>query len=195
MSDQEEKDDDKDDTASAKSDPPAKPKKKKKKKNKSDKGADKKLEAAKDERPKEEKAKVKEVAAEEADDDEPPKEERPKAKKPESAAAKVAHGDHAHGHEHAPDRKEYWRTFGILLVLTILEVGLAYTRGSLSKTALVTGLIGMALAKAACVAFFFMHLKHESKVMRWTVAFPIIFPALYAFILIAEGAYRAFWGA
>ena len=64
----------------------------------------------------------------------------------------------------------------------------------MGKTALVTALIGLALAKAAAVAMFFMHLNHETKFMRWTVAFPMAFPALYAFILIAEGAYRAIWG-
>jgi caa(3)-type oxidase subunit IV len=118
-------------------------------------------------------------------------------KKPEKAAAKVA-AKHGHGHEHhghAPDRKEYWRIWGWLLALTILEVGVAYLRAQIGKLALVTCLVGLALAKAACVALYYMHLKHESRVMRWTVAFPMIFPALYAFILIAEGAYRAIWGA
>jgi caa(3)-type oxidase subunit IV len=52
----------------------------------------------------------------------------------------------------------------------------------------------LALAKAGCVALFYMHLKHETKVMRWTVGLPLLFPALYAFILIAEGIYRSLWG-
>lgn len=123
----------------------------------------------------------------------------------ETHAAKVAHdsadGDHghdAHGHDahghHAPDRKEYWRIWFILLVLTVLEVGVAYLEKFIGKTALVTCLVGMALAKAGIVALFYMHLKHETKVMRWSVMIPMMFPALYAFILIAEGTYRAIWG-
>ena len=81
-----------------------------------------------------------------------------------------------------------------IAVLTVLEVGLAYLDKQLGKTALVTGLVGLALAKATCVALYYMHLKHETKYMRYTVGFPMVFPALYAFILIAEGIYRALWG-
>ena len=79
-------------------------------------------------------------------------------------------------------------------MLTVLEVGVAYTEEVVGKTALVVALIGLAIAKAAVVALFYMHLKHETKYMKWTVAIPAAFPALYALILIAEGAYRAVWG-
>ena len=80
-----------------------------------------------------------------------------------------------------------------LAALTALEVGIAYLEQQLGKTALVTALIGLALAKAAAVALYYMHLKHETKFMKYTVAFPAVFPALYAFILIAEGIYRSVW--
>jgi caa(3)-type oxidase subunit IV len=105
--------------------------------------------------------------------------------------------DHAHAHDdyhHAPSRKEYIYIWLILFILTVLEVGVAYTTGYVGKTALVGALVLLALAKAGCVALFYMHLKHETKVMRWTVLFPFAFPALYAFVLIAEGMYRALWG-
>ncbi len=120
------------------------------------------------------------AAAREATSDPPPE---PKDDAP--------HDDHGH---HKPDRKKYLQVFFWLFVLTVLEVGVAYLEAYMGKTALVTALIGLALAKAAAVAMFFMHLNHETKFMRWTVAFPMAFPALYAFILIAEGAYRAIWG-
>ena len=97
-------------------------------------------------------------------------------------------------HHHKPDRKEYWKIWFVLLVLTVLEVGVAYTEDYVGKTALVACLIGMALAKAVIVAMFYMHLKQETKYMKWTVAFPAAFPALYAMVLIVEGAYRAVWG-
>jgi hypothetical protein len=35
-----------------------------------------------------------------------------------------------------------------------------------------------------------MHLKHETKILRRTVAIPMSIPAFYALILIAEGAWR-----
>lgn len=118
-------------------------------------------------------------AAREATSDPPPKKAKP---------SKAAHA--APGH-HKPDRKEYVRIWAILGALTVLEVGVAYTQDYVGKTALVIALVGLALTKAAIVAMFFMHLKHETSNMRFTVAFPMAFPALYALILIAEGIYRA----
>ena len=112
----------------------------------------------------------------------------------EHASAKEAHGDAAHGgdhgeHEHKPNRKEYWVIFVALLVLTVLEVGLAQVPG-ISKTLMRLGLVGMALAKAALVALFYMHLKHETRVLRLTVFIPLATPALYAVVLISEAAWR-----
>jgi cytochrome c oxidase subunit 4 len=110
---------------------------------------------------------------------------------PEAPAPADAHA--AHGH-HKPNRKQYVQIFALLAALTVLEVGIAYTEAYIGKNPLIVALIGLAVTKAAVVAIFFMHLKHETNFMRWTVAFPIMFPAIYAFILIAEGAYRAVWG-
>ena len=113
----------------------------------------------------------------------------------EHASAKEAHGDAAHGgdhgeHEHKPNRKEYWVIFGLLLLLTILEVGIAQPSLGISKTLMRLGLVGMALAKAALVALFYMHLKHETRVLRLTVFIPLATPALYAVVLISEAAWR-----
>lgn len=86
------------------------------------------------------------------------------------------------------------RVFVGLIVLTVLEVGVAHPSMNIAKNLLVPALVALALGKAAIVALYYMHLKGETKFMKWTVAFPIAFPALYAFILIAEGMYRARWG-
>jgi caa(3)-type oxidase subunit IV len=95
----------------------------------------------------------------------------------------------AHGHGHKPDRREYFVIFGVLFVLTVLEVVIAQIPG-LSKVLLGTALVGLALAKAACVGLFYMHLKHETRILRVGVAIPLAAPALYAFVLIAEAAWR-----
>ena len=84
-----------------------------------------------------------------------------------------------------------------LAVLTVIEVAIPEwtpLATFLGKTNIITLLILLALAKAGMVGMYYMHLKGETKFMKWTVAFPMIFPALYAFILIAEGIYRAVWG-
>lgn len=85
--------------------------------------------------------------------------------------------------------KQYLGIFVALLVLTILEVGLVKTPG-VGKQPMLAGLILMAVVKAALVAIFFMHLKWESKVMKWMVAIPLATPAFYAFVLIADAIWR-----
>lgn len=86
------------------------------------------------------------------------------------------------------NRKEYWTIFAILFFLTILEVGVVYL--GIAKTPLFVALTGLALVKAACVGLFFMHLKHETPILRRSIAIPMSLPAFYALILIAEGAWR-----
>lgn len=105
------------------------------------------------------------------------------------AAHAHAGGAHAVAHGHAPNRKEYMIIFVVLFVLTVLEVAVAQIPG-ISKTLLGIALVSMALTKAACVAFFYMHLKHETKILRWSVVVPFSAPVIYALVLIAEGAWR-----
>lgn len=116
------------------------------------------------------------------------------AKVPVSEAASVEHAnvehasDHAHGH-HKPNRKEYMYVFLALAVLTAIEVAVAQVPG-LSKTLLGIALVGLAVTKAAIVGLYYMHLKHETRVLRLTVAIPMATPAVYALVLITEGAWR-----
>ena len=86
------------------------------------------------------------------------------------------------------NRKEYWMVFGALFVLTILEVGVVYL--GIAKTPLFIALSGLAIVKATLVGLFFMHLKHETRILRRSIAIPMSIPAFYALILIAEGAWR-----
>lgn len=92
------------------------------------------------------------------------------------------------------DRKQYLTVFAALTILTVLEVGLVYVPG-VSKFAIGTGLVSLALAKAWTVGWFFMHLGHETRHLKGTVALPFIFPAVYAFVLIADAAWRFATGA
>jgi cytochrome c oxidase subunit IV len=86
-------------------------------------------------------------------------------------------------------RKEYLIIFFWLLGLTILEVALVYVPG-ISTGLLVLGLVMLAIVKATLVALFFMHLKHETKVLKATVAIPMALPAVYALVLVSEAAWR-----
>lgn len=87
-------------------------------------------------------------------------------------------------------RKPYLIIFGLLFAFTILEVVVALPSLGLGALAKGSALVLLALTKAGMVALWFMHLKSEFKVMRWSVLLPFAFPALYAFILIAEASWR-----
>lgn len=87
------------------------------------------------------------------------------------------------------DRREYGVIFGLLTVLTALEVGVVYVPG-IAKPLLVSALVVLAAAKASLVGLFFMHLKHETRVLRLTVLIPMTLPAIYAVILIGEAVWR-----
>lgn len=93
--------------------------------------------------------------------------------------------------EHAShSRRPYLVIFGLLFAFTILEVLVALPSMGVARGFKVSALVILALTKAAMVALWFMHLKSEFKVLRWSVLLPFAFPALYAIVLIAEAGWR-----
>ena len=87
------------------------------------------------------------------------------------------------------NRKEYMVIFGLLFVMTVLEVGVVFMPG-ISKPLLISALTMMAIVKAGLVGWFFMHLGHETPQIRNGVAGAMLIPFFYALILIAEAAWR-----
>jgi cytochrome c oxidase subunit IV len=85
-------------------------------------------------------------------------------------------------------RKEYWVIFVWLAVLTAVEVGVAYM--PIATVPMVSALVLLALSKAALVGLYYMHLKSETKILRNTITFCLGIPVFYAFVLIAEAAWR-----
>jgi cytochrome c oxidase subunit IV len=89
----------------------------------------------------------------------------------------------------AHSRKEYIVMFFVLTVLTGIEVGLKYV--PISRGMMIAGMIALALAKATLVALFYMHLKSETRSLKLVIAIPMLFPALYAVVLIVESIARS----
>lgn len=85
---------------------------------------------------------------------------------------------HAHGH---PEPRDYVRIFGILFVLTLLEVLASYV--AMPQWLFISGLTGMAVAKFALVVGFYMHLKFDSRMFRRLFVFGIIL-AVTVFMLV-----------
>ncbi len=85
---------------------------------------------------------------------------------------------------HAP----YLRIWGILLVLTVLEYFYARILAG-HMTALIAGLMTMALVKAALVALYFMHVKFEGRWVYLLMA-PVTFLAVVLVLaLVPDMAY------
>ena len=83
----------------------------------------------------------------------------------------------AHGDEHSFDTKAIWRTFWILLVITVVELILAilhYSTGFPPKLLLNGVFAILTLAKAFYIVAEFMHLRHEIKNMIMTIAVPAL---------------------
>lgn len=92
--------------------------------------------------------------------------------------------------EHKSHKKEYFIIFIILGVLTILEVGVAEINGidTLTKGASLTLL---AVAKALIVAMYYMHLKDETKWLKFIASIPVL-AAVFATVLCLEGYFKPY---
>jgi cytochrome c oxidase subunit 4 len=119
----------------------------------------------------------------------------PKAEEKHGGGAHGAHGAGAHGagahaHDHKPNIREYMVIFVALAVLTVVEVAVTRPELHVPHGPMTLALVGLALTKAAIVALYYMHLKHETRVLKMTVALPMAAPTIYALVLISEAAWR-----
>ena len=88
---------------------------------------------------------------------------------------------------HKSHTKEYLIIFVILALLTVVELfvpelNIEYYQKAISLTLL-------ALAKAFCVAYYYMHLNEETKWLKFIAAIPIS-AFLYFIMLVLESTYR-----
>lgn len=89
-------------------------------------------------------------------------------------------------HDNHGGTKEIWRTFWILLVLTIIELILGYiligVESNGGRIALKGAIIILMLAKAFYIVAYFMHLKSEIRNLIMTIIVPL---ALLVWAIIA----------
>lgn len=79
-------------------------------------------------------------------------------------------------------KKEYLIVWAVLFVLTVVEVAAAT---AFHGTAKWLSLVVLAIAKAGCVGYWYMHLKQEQHWLRFIALLPII-AGLYTIVLIKE---------
>ena len=84
-------------------------------------------------------------------------------------------------------KKSYFAVFGILAVLTIMELTVPYL--SIYQAAAATALVLLTLTKASAVALYYMHLKFETKHLKWIAMLPLV-TGVYAVVLMLEAIAR-----
>lgn len=100
-------------------------------------------------------------------------------------------------HEHVSNTKRIWFVFGLLSVVTTVEVILGIFKPEVLH---LHHLLGMNLLnwifyiltifKAYYIVWAFMHMEGEKASLRWAVVLPVVFLVMYLlFILLVEGNY------
>jgi cytochrome c oxidase subunit IV len=97
------------------------------------------------------------------------------------------HNQYVEEHHIPGIRKVIWRTFWVLLIVTILEVAIAFA--PLSKDILQWIFVFFTIVKAAYIVGIFMHLFHEKFTFRYVILLPFILIIYLIFIALAEGIY------
>lgn len=88
----------------------------------------------------------------------------------------------ASGPAHA--QPNYWAIWAYLLILTIVELGVAFLPWSQAVQILI--LLGLAIWKALLVALFFMHLKWEGNRMRIFAIAPLPLTVIIVVAVLTE---------
>lgn len=89
-----------------------------------------------------------------------------------------------------PDKariKKLWQVAGILGIITLIEFGVAFGVPHEMKDLRVWIFIGMTIIKAAYIVGEFMHLRHETKVLMWSILVPIVFIVWMLVAFVYEG--------
>ena len=100
-------------------------------------------------------------------------------------------------HAHGSNTKRIWTVFGILSVITTVEVALGIVKphglhhGTFLSMSLLNWIfIILTIVKAYYIMWAFMHLEGETKSLRWSIVAPLVFLILYlCFIILVEGDY------
>lgn len=100
-------------------------------------------------------------------------------------------------HDHVSNTKRIWFVFGLLSVVTTVEVALGIVKPDalhmtnlLSMNLLNWIFIILTIFKAYYIIWAFMHMEQETTGLKWAVVSPVIFLVLYLlFILLVEADY------
>lgn len=80
-----------------------------------------------------------------------------------------------------------WKIALILFVVTVIEFAFAFSLPESWKWMKISIFVGLTFVKAFYIVSEFMHLKHETKVLIWSIVLPMIFVVWFVIALIYEG--------
>jgi cytochrome c oxidase subunit IV len=83
--------------------------------------------------------------------------------------------------------KKLWTVAGILGLITAVEFAVAFLVPHEYATARVWTFILMTIVKAAYIVGEFMHLRHEAKVLIWSILIPMAFVVWMLVAFVYEG--------
>src|SRR5688572_2791847 len=83
--------------------------------------------------------------------------------------------------------KKLWTVAGILGIITAIEFAIAFTVPHEMHTLRVWTFIIMTIIKAAYIVGEFMHLRHEAKVLIWSILIPMVFVVWMLVAFVYEG--------
>ncbi|WP_306353443.1 cytochrome C oxidase subunit IV family protein [Flavobacterium sp. '19STA2R22 D10 B1'] len=100
-------------------------------------------------------------------------------------------------HAHESNTKRIWFVFGLLSVITIIEVifgiykpDFMFMHSFLHLNLLNWFFIILTIVKAYYIVWAFMHLEGEKNNFKWSIVGPLVFLIIYlVFILLVEGNY------
>lgn len=89
---------------------------------------------------------------------------------------------------HDDSKGQYFWVWGALLVLTAVEVALAYNQ-VFQPVAMLEVLLALSVIKSALIIAYFMHLKFETAIMRWMLVIAVagLFVIMYFFFFPDAG--------
>ncbi|GAB1448874.1 hypothetical protein MASR2M44_18950 [Bacteroidota bacterium] len=100
----------------------------------------------------------------------------------------MEHMEHLEHTETPSDMKsQIWKTFWILLGLTVIDIALYFillSYHSMLKNAL---FIILGVVKAWYIVGVFMHMKFERKMLMYTIILPMIFVVFLVILMLIEG--------
>ncbi|GAA3915124.1 hypothetical protein GO495_18715 [Chitinophaga oryziterrae] len=98
----------------------------------------------------------------------------------------VVHDEHGHD----ASTKSIWRTFWILLAITIFEVGLAFSFLEwhwMPRLFLNSIFVGLTILKAFFIVAEFMHLRNEIRNLIMTILIPLMLFVWFIIAFLADG--------